>query len=64
MKRILSILGSLAGWAGVFLCLTSGVLRIAGQYQFAGYGTITLFIGGVGLIAAGCWFRLESPRHA
>ena len=62
MKSILSSLGSLAGWAGVLVCLVAGLLRVAGFYQVAGYGTITFFIGGIGLLAAGCWFRLEASR--
>lgn len=62
MNRVLSLLGSLAGWTGVILCLVAGFLRISGFYQIAGYGTITLFTGGIGLIAAACFLRLEASR--
>ena len=62
MKSTLSLVGSLTGWAGVVLCLASGLLRVSGAYQIAGYGTITLFIGGVGLIAAGCLIKLEGSQ--
>ena len=63
MARVLSLLGSLTGWAGVLVCLVSGLLRVSGFYHIAGYGTITIFTGGIGLIVAGCWFKLESARQ-
>lgn len=62
MRSMLSLLGSLTGWAGVLLCLLSGVVRVSGSYHIAGYGAITFFIGGIGLIAAGCLFKLETLR--
>ena len=62
MKNMLPLLGSLTGWTGVLVCFASALLRIAGVYQVAGVGTIALFTGGVGLVVAGCFFKLEGSR--
>ena len=59
MKGLLSLLGSLAGWAGVLVCLGSGSARAAGFFFVAGYEAMTLFTAGIGLIATGCLFKLE-----
>lgn len=30
MRVLLSVMGSLAGWAGILVCLAAGVLRVGG----------------------------------
>ena len=62
MKSVLPLLGTLSGWAGVLVCLGSALLRVFGVYQIAGSGTIALFTGGIGLMIAGCFFKLEGSR--
>jgi hypothetical protein len=59
MKRLVDLGGSLAGWIGVLTCLVAGVLRVTGVYHFSGYETMTLFNGGVGLIVAGAFAKIE-----
>ena len=59
MNRILELAGDITGWLGMLLCLISGGVRIAGMFYFAGFQTITLFMGGMALMLASCVFKLE-----
>lgn len=60
MKQIVSVFGSLVGWAGVILCLVVGLMKLGGSYYVLGYEAMTLFSVGIGLIAAGCLAKLET----
>lgn len=60
MKNTIDLLGNAAGVLGLLICAVSGVARIAGQYHLAGFEAMTLFNGGVGLMVAGCLFKLHA----
>lgn len=59
MNRVLELAGNITGWLGILLCLLSGGVRIAGIFYFAGFQTITLFMGGMALMLASCVLKLE-----
>lgn len=59
MNRILELAGDITGFLGILLCLLSGGARLAGQFYFAGFETITLFMGGMALMLASCVLKLE-----
>jgi len=58
MQQFINLLANLSGFAGVLVCLGSGVGRILGQYHIAGSETVTLFIVGIALMVAGCFGKL------
>lgn len=60
MKVLLSLMGSLAGWAGILVCLAAGALRVGGNFFFAGYELNTIFLAGLALIVAGAFVKLEA----
>ena len=60
MRVLLSVMGSLAGWAGILVCLAAGVLRVGGSFHFAGYELNTIFLAGLALLVAGAFVKLEA----
>ena len=60
MKNLISLLGNAAGALGVLVCAVSGIARVAGSYHLGGFEAMTLFNGGVGLMVAGCLFKLHA----
>jgi hypothetical protein len=51
--------GNAAGLAGLVLTVAAGVARIMGHYHLAGFESMTLFMGGVGLMVMGCLVKLH-----
>lgn len=63
MKNSFGLAGTAAGALGVLICAASGVARVTGHYHLGGFEAMTLFNGGVGLMVAGCLFKLHAlPR--
>lgn len=62
MKNGLGMLGTAAGALGVLICAVSGVARVAGHYHLGGFEAMTLFNGGIGLMVAGCLFKLHAMQ--
>lgn len=60
MRVLLSLMGSLAGWAGILVCLAAGALRVGGNFFFAGYELNTIFLAGLALLVAGAFMKLEA----
>ncbi len=60
MKNLIGPIGTLAGALGVLVCAASGIARVSGHYHLAGFEAMTLFNGGVGLMVAGCLFKLHA----
>ena len=54
MKRWFELLGNAAGILGILVCLVAGLIRLRGAYDLVGVEPMSLFIGGMGLILAGC----------
>jgi hypothetical protein len=57
--------GRLAGVIGVLVCALAVVVRLGGNYLFAGYQVGTLFLAGIGAMVAGCFCLLWAlaARH-
>ena len=60
MNRIMDIAGLASGLAGIFLCLASGALRLAGYWQILGFDLMTFFTVGMGLLIAACFLKLQA----
>jgi hypothetical protein len=60
MKNTIGLLGTAAGALGVLVCAISGIVRVSGQFYLGGFEAMTLFNGGIGLMVAGCLFRLHA----
>jgi hypothetical protein len=56
---LINRLGSLAGFAGMIVCLVALMVRLTGQYYLAGLPLATLFLGGIGLVVSGCFLKLH-----
>lgn len=60
MKDTWSLMGSVTGFAGLLIGLVAIGARLAGHYHLGGFEALTLFQGGVGLLVAGCFFKLHA----
>jgi hypothetical protein len=60
MGKTLEILGSVVGVIGILVCLISGLARVSGSHWLFGFETLTLFIGGVGVMMAACLAKLQA----
>lgn len=63
MKNSFALIGTAAGALGMLICAVSGIARVAGHYHIGGFEAMTLFNGGVGLMVAGCLFKLHALQH-
>ena len=59
MDKIIALGGNVAGFAGVLLTIVAGVARVTGHYHLAGFETMTLFVGGMGLTLIGSFAKLH-----
>lgn len=59
MTNLLDRTGSVAGSAGVLVCVISAIARITGHHYLLAFELATLFLGGTALIAAGCLAKLQ-----
>jgi type IV secretory pathway VirB2 component (pilin) len=59
MEKIIETLGNVVAVAGVLICVVAGVLRVTGNFYLLGYETMTLFVGGMGLMLMGCLAKLQ-----
>ena len=50
MDKLLKLVGDLGAVTGILICVTAGMTRIAGNYHFAGFETVTLFIVGIAIM--------------
>jgi len=60
MKNSIGLLGTAAGALGVLVTAAAGIVRLSGHYHLGGFELMTLFNGGVGLMVAGCLFKLHA----
>lgn len=58
MNKLIANGGFAVGALGVLLTTAAGIWRITGHYHLAGFETMTLFVGGMGLILIGCFAKL------
>ena len=60
MDKTLGIIGSIVGVIGTLICLSAGLVRMAGGHWFFGYETFTIFIGGIGVMLMACLAKLQA----
>ncbi len=60
MKNVLNKLGTVFGYLGILTCLVGAFGYCYGDPTFQGLNATGIYIGGIGLITAGCWAKLES----
>jgi hypothetical protein len=60
MEKSIDTIGNVLGIIGILVCLTAGVVRIAGSYYLLGFEMVTLFIGGTSIMVAACLAKLHS----
>ncbi len=56
---IINACATAMGLAGMFVCLATVMLRLAGYYYVIGVPVSTVFIGGIALIVSGCFLKLH-----
>ncbi|MGV6807553.1 MAG: hypothetical protein ACWA5K_06595 [bacterium] len=61
MKDSYIVISRILGYLGILVCAICGFARIAGLYHLAGFEVMTLFTGGIALIVAACYLKLEAP---
>jgi len=63
MDNLLVLLGRLAGFAGVALCLVAGFSRVLGHFYLAGFSVASLLQAGMGGLLIGCFLLLLAGRQ-
>ena len=63
MDNLLVLLGRLAGFAGVALCLVAGFARILGYFYLAGFSVASLLQAGMGGLLIGCFLLLLATHQ-
>lgn len=58
MESLLRVAGLLSGVSGVVLMLLATIVRIQGRFSLGGFSASALFLAGVGVVVAGCFFLL------
>lgn len=58
MPNTLRSFGTLAGIAGLLICLFAGALRLGGQHWLMGFEIVTLLQIGIGGMVLGCFCLL------
>ena len=60
MAKLIDIAGNVAALLGILICLVSGISRLLGNWETAGYSTMTLFTLGIGLMVFACLAKLHA----
>ncbi len=58
MDAFLLLLGRVAGFAGLLLCVVAVVMRLAGNYYLGSFQLASLLGGGVAALVVGCFLLL------
>ena len=59
MTKLIHMAGNVAALLGIFICLVSGMSRLMGNWETAGYASMTLFTLGIGLMVFACLAKLH-----
>jgi len=59
MNKLIANGGLGVGVLGALLTVAAGIWRITGHFHLAGFETMTLFVGGMGLMLIGCFAKLH-----
>lgn len=60
MDKMIRMLGNVAGGLGLVACAVGGLFRLMGVYDLGGIEPMTVFQGGLGLMVAGCLFKIHA----
>ena len=60
MKGILNLVGSVAGYLGIAVCLVAVAGRFYGEPEFMGFEASSVLNMGIAFMVLGCWARLEA----
>ena len=60
MNRLFDLTGTLVGVTGIILCLVAVLARIGGQHYLLGTEARMWLLGGIALIAIGCFAKLHA----
>ncbi len=59
MDKLISLVGTIVGLAGVLLTSVAGIARVTSHYYLGGFEVMTLFVGGMGLMLIGSFAKLH-----
>jgi len=59
MSNLINLVGNVAGILGIATCAAAGLVRLAGHYALAGFGTGTLLLLGTALMVMACLSKLH-----
>lgn len=60
MKNVLNKLGTVFGYLGIIACVVAAIGYYCDSPTVMGFKATGVYLGGIGLIAAGCWAKLEA----
>lgn len=60
MGKLIETAGNIAALLGILLCAVSGIARVAGYFHVVGFESMTMFVGGIGLMVAACLAKLQA----
>jgi hypothetical protein len=63
MDKLLILIGKASGLAGVLVCATAGVWRLAGNFEIAGIWVGTLLQVGMAGLLTGCFCLLVAQAE-
>ena len=64
MRKLLGTVASVAGLVGALVCLLAGISRVTGGFHLGGFESMTVFIGGIGLMVFSVVLKLELIHDA
>ncbi len=58
MEKLFSTVGNILALSGMALGLVAAAGRLSGSFTLFGFQSLSLFVVGLALIVAGCFFKL------
>ena len=59
MRKFLGTAASIAGLLGALICLLAGISRVTGGFHLGDFESMTVFVGGIGLMVFSAILKLE-----
>ena len=59
MAKLYGYAGNALAITGMILALVAGLGRLSGAYVMFGFQSVSLFVAGIALIVAACFFKLQ-----
>ena len=64
MRKLLGTAASVAGLLGALVSLLAGISRVTGGFHLGGFESMTVFVGGIGLMVFSVVLKLELIHDA